>query len=117
VHLDGYDQTDMLTKGGKSARNEFWYFTQSQLAAGRIGDFKYVMLDQPDGWDGNTIQYNFPRLYNLRLDPFERMEFSPGESFIRTTGTRNENQQTNEFNCGRGRRCGNGHWVQQNRQP
>jgi arylsulfatase len=82
VHLDGYDQTDMLTRGGKSTRNEFWYFTQSQLAAARIGDFKYVLLDQPDGWLGQTIKLNFPKLYNLRLDPFERLGFGPNESFL-----------------------------------
>jgi arylsulfatase len=82
VHLDGYDQTDMLTKGGKSARKEFWYFTQSQLAAARIDDFKYVLLDQPDGWLGQTIKLNFPKLYNLRLDPFERLGFGANESFL-----------------------------------
>ena len=82
VHLDGYDQTDMLTKGGKSSRNEFWYFTQSELAAARIGDFKYVLLEQPDGWLGPTNKVNFPKLYNLRLDPFERLGFGPGESFL-----------------------------------
>ena len=52
VHLDCYNQMDMLTKGGKSDRNEFWCFNQSQLAAARIGYFKYVLLDQPDGWLG-----------------------------------------------------------------
>ena len=41
VHLDGYDQTDMLTNGGESARNELWYFTQSALAAVRLGDIKF----------------------------------------------------------------------------
>jgi arylsulfatase len=82
VHLDGYDQTDMLTKGGESARNEFWYFTQSDLAAARIGDYKYVLLDQPDGWLGNTVSVNFPLLYNLRLDPFERMGYRPNESLF-----------------------------------
>jgi arylsulfatase len=82
VHLDGYDQTDMLTNGGESARNEFWYFTQSELAAVRIGDFKYVLLDQPDGWLGQTVKLNFPKLYNLRLDPFERLGFGPNESFL-----------------------------------
>jgi arylsulfatase len=25
---------------------------------------------------------NFPLLYNLRLDPFERLSFAPGESFM-----------------------------------
>jgi arylsulfatase A-like enzyme len=82
VHLDGYDQTNMLTKGGKSARKEIWYFTQSQLAAVRIDDYKYVLLAQPGGWLGNTVKYNFPRIYNLRLDPFERMGMDPGESFM-----------------------------------
>ena len=38
VHLDGYDQTDMLTKGGKSARKEFWYFTQTELASALIDE-------------------------------------------------------------------------------
>jgi arylsulfatase len=82
VHLDGYDQTDMLTNGSESARNEFWYFTQSALAAVRIGDFKYVLLDQPDGWLGPTVKLNFPMLYNLRLDPFERLGYGPNESFL-----------------------------------
>jgi len=82
VHLDGYDQTDMLTKGGKSARKEFWYFTQTELAAARIDEMKYVLLDQPNGWVGATVKNNFPRIYNLRLDPFERMGFDPNESFM-----------------------------------
>jgi len=76
VHLDGYDQTDMLTKGGKSARNEFWYFTESSLAAARIGDFKYVFLNQPDGWFGPKVPMDWPGIYNLRLDPFEKMNLN-----------------------------------------
>ena len=59
-----------------------WYFTQSQLAAARIDDFKYVLLDQPDGWLGQTVKLNFPKLYNLRLDPFERLGFGANESFM-----------------------------------
>jgi hypothetical protein len=39
VHLDGYNQMDMLTKGAKSAREEVWYFTESTLAAVRIGNY------------------------------------------------------------------------------
>ena len=41
-HLDGYDQTELLTNGTgyKSAREEVWYFTQTDLAAARIGDYK-----------------------------------------------------------------------------
>jgi arylsulfatase A-like enzyme len=80
VHLDGYDQMDMLTKGGKSARNEFWYFTESTLAAARIGDFKYVFIDQPQGWFGPKVKLDWPGIYNLRLDPFEKMNL--GESLF-----------------------------------
>jgi arylsulfatase len=80
VHLDGYDQTDMLTKGGKSARNEVWYFTESELAAARIGDLKYTFIDQPDGWFGPKVHLDWPGLVNLRLDPFEKMGI--GESLF-----------------------------------
>jgi arylsulfatase len=82
VHLDGYDQTDMLTKGGESARDVFWYFTQSDLSAARVNDTKYLLKYQPDGWLGNTVEVNFPMLYNLRLDPFEKMGYSPNESLF-----------------------------------
>jgi arylsulfatase A-like enzyme len=73
VHLDGYNQMDMLTNGGKSSRHEFWYFTESTLAAARIDDFKYTFLDQPDGWFGPKVHLDWPGIVNLRLDPFEKM--------------------------------------------
>jgi arylsulfatase A-like enzyme len=73
VHLDGYNQMDMLTKGGKSSRHEFWYFTESELAAARVDDFKYTFLDQPDGWFGPKVHLDWPGIVNLRLDPFEKM--------------------------------------------
>ncbi len=73
VHLDGYNQLDMLTKGEKSARDEFWYFTESTLAAARIGDYKYVFIDQPQGWFGPKVKLDWPGIVNLRLDPFEKM--------------------------------------------
>ena len=72
----------MLTKGGDSARNEFWYFTQTSLAAARLGNFKYTLLDQPDGWVGGTVDLGWPRIVNLRLDPFERLGIGPGESYF-----------------------------------
>ncbi|WP_228714549.1 arylsulfatase [Posidoniimonas corsicana] len=73
VHLDGYDQTELLTNGGESARNELWYFTESTLAAARVGDYKYVFIDQPGGWFGPKVKLDWPGIYNLRLDPFEKM--------------------------------------------
>ena len=57
----------------ESARNEFWYFTQTQLAACRLGNYKYVLLGQPNGWFGPTVTLGWPQIYNLRLDPFERL--------------------------------------------
>lgn len=72
VHLDGYNQLDMLTKGAKSNRNELWYFTESSLAAARIGDYKYTFITQPQGWFGAKQHLDWPLLNNLRLDPFER---------------------------------------------
>ena len=54
MHLDGYNQTDLITGKGPSKRNEIWYFTETTLAAARIGDFKYRFTDQPTGWFGPT---------------------------------------------------------------
>ena len=72
VHLDGYDQTALITGKGKSARHEVFYFAESTLGAVRIGDYKYRFIDQPGGWLGGTVKVDWPILVNLRLDPFER---------------------------------------------
>jgi arylsulfatase len=72
VYLDGYNQTDMLAGKGASKREEVWYFGESNLGAVRIGDYKYVFMDQPDGWPGVKNKLNMPLIHNLRRDPFER---------------------------------------------
>jgi arylsulfatase A-like enzyme len=72
VHLDGYNQMDMLTGKGGSSRDELFYFSESTLGAVRIGDWKYVFIDQPDGWPGAKNKLNMPLIHNLRRDPFER---------------------------------------------
>ena len=79
VHLDGYNQTDLITGKGPSKRNEVWYFTESTLAAARVGDFKYRFTDQPSGWLGATEKVDWPIVTNLRLDPYERTGL--GQSF------------------------------------
>lgn len=76
VHLDGYDQTAMITGKGPSTRHEIFYFTEGTLAAVRIDDFKYRFTDQPNGWLGSTVKLDMPILTNLRLDPFERTGFA-----------------------------------------
>jgi arylsulfatase A-like enzyme len=71
VHLNCYNQLDMLTGNEPSKRNEVWYFGESELAAVRIGDYKYRFIDQPRGWVGDKSKPDIPYITNLRLDPFE----------------------------------------------
>ncbi|PWK45474.1 arylsulfatase [Pseudomonas sp. OV226] len=73
VHLDGYDQTPMITGKGPSNRHEIFYFGESTLGAVRIDDYKYRFIDQPSAWLGAKVAVDVPYLTNLRLDPFERM--------------------------------------------
>jgi arylsulfatase A-like enzyme len=72
VHLDGYNQLDLLTGAGPSKRHEVWYFAEGTLGAVRINDYKYRFIDQPGGWLGGTVKPDWPILTNIRLDPFER---------------------------------------------
>ena len=80
VHLDGYDQTPMLTGKGPSNRHEIFYLTETTLAAVRVDDFKYRFTDQPNGWLGGTVKLDWPILVNLRLDPFERTGLPKADS-------------------------------------
>jgi arylsulfatase A-like enzyme len=75
VHLDGYDQTPMLTGKGPSNRHELFYFAQTRLGAVRVDDWKYTFLTQPEGWFGVVERPNIPIITNLRQDPFERMNW------------------------------------------
>jgi len=78
VHLDGYDQTSLITGKGPSNRHEIFYFTEGTLAAVRVDDYKYRFIDQPGGWIGSTIHPDMPILVNLRLDPLERTVWPNG---------------------------------------
>src|SRR5437764_6315436 len=49
VHLDGYNQMDLITGKGPSKRSELFYFAESTLGAVRINDYKYRFIDQPNG--------------------------------------------------------------------
>ena len=75
VHLDGYDQTDLITAQGPSKRHEVWYFAQTSLGAMRYDNYKYTFLVQPEGWIGPKVYPNMPILTNLLQDPFERMNW------------------------------------------
>jgi arylsulfatase len=71
-HLDGYNQTDLLTGKGPSARHELFYFGGPTLGAIRIDDFKFQFYQQPYGWPGEKTTTDMPTIVNLRQDPFER---------------------------------------------
>ncbi len=79
VHLDGYNQMDVITGKGPSKRREIFYLTEGTLSAVRINDYKYRFTDQPNGWLGATEKVDWPILTNLRLDPYERTGISNGK--------------------------------------
>jgi len=76
VHLDGYNQLDLLTGKGPSKRHEIWYFAESRLGGLRLDEFKYRFIDQPEGWPGPKVEINMPILINIKQDPFERTPIS-----------------------------------------
>ena len=83
VHLDGYNQLDYLTGRTKTdPRGEFAYFDDDgDLVAFRHGDWKAVFEEQkkPGGfavWYEPLISYRIPKLYHLRMDPYERADIT-----------------------------------------
>jgi len=81
VHLDGYNQMEMLTGKGPSKRHEIFYLTETTLGAVRIDDYKYRFTDQPNGWLGATQKVDWPILVNLRLDPYARTGMYNGKDY------------------------------------
>jgi arylsulfatase A-like enzyme len=79
-HLDGYNQMDLLTGKGPSARHEIFYFAEANLGAIRIDDFKFQFIQQPFGWPGEKVTTDMPTIVNLRQDPFERTPSVRGET-------------------------------------
>jgi arylsulfatase A-like enzyme len=81
-HLDGYNQMDLLTGKGPSARHEFFYFEGPHLGALRVDDFKFQFYQQPQGWPGPKVTTDMPAMVNIRQDPFERTPMIAGESAL-----------------------------------
>jgi arylsulfatase A-like enzyme len=79
-HLDGYDQTDLITGAGPSKRHEIFYFGGPHLGAVRVDDFKFTFFQQPGGWPGPKITSDMPVMVNIRQDPFERTPMLNGET-------------------------------------
>jgi arylsulfatase A-like enzyme len=79
-HLDGYNQMNLITGNGPSARHEVFYFAEANLGAIRIDDFKFLFMQQPYGWTGEKVTTDIPTIVNLRQDPFERTPSIRGET-------------------------------------
>ena len=76
VHLDGYNITDSLAGKSPSPRKEFFYFNDDgSLVALRYLQYKIVFAEQRaqgfDVWQEPFVTLRFPKLFNLRSDPFE----------------------------------------------
>ena len=78
VHLDGVDQTDLLSGKGPSKRKEFYYFTETTLHGLRFGDWKFLFKKQDQWFNGVQQQMTTPYITNLKLDPFERFHEARG---------------------------------------
>jgi arylsulfatase A-like enzyme len=52
VHLDGVDQTDLITGKGPSKRKEFYYFTETTLHGLRYGDWRFLFKKQDKWFNG-----------------------------------------------------------------
>jgi arylsulfatase A-like enzyme len=83
VYLDGYNQLPMLTgQQEKSARKEFFYINdEAQLVALRYENWKMVFCEQKvqgtlEIWAAPFVCRRLPKMFNLRLDPYERADIT-----------------------------------------
>ena len=85
VHLDGYNFLPLF-KGDvdEGPRNEFIYTNDTgQIIGIRDGDWKVVYKEQRahgvEVWIDPWVTLRAPKLFNLRMDPFERMDHESGQ--------------------------------------
>ncbi len=71
VHLDGFDQTDLLAGKGPGKRETVFFFDDNaNLNAIRWRDWKIHFATMED-WSSGRKPLTFPMVMNLRSDPFE----------------------------------------------
>ena len=84
VHLDGYNMLPYFTGQEKAGpRKEMFYFTDDgQLSALRFGQWKVMFTEQRahgmEVWQEPYVTLRFPKLFNLRRDPYERADWESG---------------------------------------
>ncbi|HUK34660.1 MAG TPA: arylsulfatase [Vicinamibacterales bacterium] len=83
VHLDGFNQLPYFTgQQPHSARHEFYYFNDDgDLVAMRWENWKMVFCEQRQPgqlaiWANPFTCLRLPKMFNLRMDPYEHAEIS-----------------------------------------
>lgn len=76
VHLDGYDNLGYWTgKTDQSARREYFYYDETDLMAIRVDGWKMHIGVKPEGsWWDQKYYPSVPYVFNLLMDPMERMD-------------------------------------------
>ena len=80
VHLDGYNFLPYFTgEAEQGPRQEFIYTSDTGDIVGyRMGDYKLVFKEQRahglQVWQDPYVTLRMPKVFNLRMDPFERMD-------------------------------------------
>ena len=79
VHLDGYDVGAHLAGKAENPRKEFFYWNDDGSLVGlRFNQWKIVFAEQrAEGlavWQEPFVPLRFPKVINLRSDPFERAD-------------------------------------------
>src|SRR5215813_2097686 len=83
VHLDGFNLVPYLTgQAPKSPRESFLYINDDQQLTGlRYDNWKFVFMEQRATgtlriWAEPFVTLRFPKLFNLRTDPYERADIT-----------------------------------------
>jgi len=83
VHLDGHNQLDYITGAVETGpRRHFFYVSDDgDLTAMRFDNWKVVFLEQRavgtlSVWQEPYVHLRFPKLFNLRTDPYERADIT-----------------------------------------
>ena len=69
---DGYDLSPVMFETGKTLRNTFFYYRDTEVFAVRKGQFKAHFKTRPEFGDTTTVVHNPPLLFNIDVDPSEQ---------------------------------------------